>query len=145
MNNTFSLGLKKTIILVTARGYPEIHCSGKTRARDRLSAGCLPAAPLLLGQRFTPERILPGKKLFPRGKRRGCRGEHAFADHPTLWWIPPPHSWLGGEPAPQKKGVLPPGLAAELRLILPDPTAIGVALSHGSRTPRRCGEWRTAE
>jgi len=30
-------------------------------------------------------------------------------------------------------------------LILPDPTAMGVGLSHGSRTPSGKRAWRTAE
>ena len=51
------------------------------------------------------------------------------------------------EGSPTLGGANPPtpGLAAGLRLILPDPTAIGVGLSHASRTPPNEGAWRTAQ
>ncbi len=66
---------------------------------------------------------------YPWDVRARQRTEpHSETQHATRTTLPEPRfSTLGANP--------PRGLRPQLRLILPDPTAIGVGLSHGSRAP----------
>ena len=72
-----------------------------------------------------------GPKETPRGKPSGVLGLKGG---------------LGGYPAKPRPLTGKSSPALQHRLILPDPTAIGVGLSHASRTPRGSAEaWRTAQ